>query len=77
MFHATNWETNNCNTLIAQWPNVSRDKGNQKMEFGHLKEYNTRNIFLKKSYTKYGGKTSLRRFKKKSKLSISLFRSTA
>ena len=47
MFHATKWETNNCNTLIAQWPNVSRDKGNQKMEFGHLKEYNTRNIFLK------------------------------
>ena len=26
------------------------------MKFGHLKEYNTRNIFLEKSYTKCGGK---------------------
>ena len=27
------------------------------MKFGQLIVYNTRNIFLEKSYTKYGGKT--------------------
>ena len=29
-------------------------RGNQTMEFGQLIEYNMRNIFLEKSYTKYG-----------------------
>ena len=52
--------------------NISRSKGNQKMKFGQLIEYNMRNTFLKKSYTKYGGKTIPRAFSKKSKLSISL-----
>ena len=37
------------------------------MKFGQLLEYNIRNIFLKKSNTKYGGETS-----PKSKLSIFL-----
>ena len=37
--------------------NISRSKGNQSMKFGQLIEYNTRNIFLDKSYTKYGGET--------------------
>ena len=37
-------------------PNISRSKGNQTMKFGQLIEYNMRNIFLEKSYTKYGGK---------------------
>ena len=32
--------------------NILRSKGNQEMEFGKLREYNSRNIFLKKSYTK-------------------------
>ena len=41
------------------------------MEFGQLIEYNTKNIFLEKSYTKFGGETFLRPFSKKSKLSIS------
>ena len=27
------------------------------MKFGQLIEYNTRNIFLEKLYTKYGGET--------------------
>ena len=40
------------------------------MEFGQLKEYNMRNIFLKKSYTKNGGKTIPKAFSEKSKLSI-------
>ena len=42
------------------------------MKFGQLIEYNTRKIFLKKSYTKCGGETIPRPFTKKSKLSISL-----
>ena len=48
-------------------PNISRSKGNCTMKFGQLLEYNIRNIFLKKSNTKYGGETS-----PKSKLSIFL-----
>ena len=38
-------------------PNISTSKGIQTMKFGQLIEYNMRNIFLKKSYTKYGGET--------------------
>ena len=53
-------------------PNILRSKGNQVMKFGQLIEYNIRNIFLKKSYTKYGGESIPRPFLKKSKLSISL-----
>ena len=32
--------------------NISRSKGNQKMKFGQSTEYNTRNIFVEKSYRK-------------------------
>ena len=42
------------------------------MKFGQLIEYNMRNIFLEKSYAKYGGEASLRSFYKKSNLNISL-----
>ena len=42
------------------------------MKVGHLIEYNMRNIFVEKSYTKYGGETILRPLPKKPKLSISL-----
>ena len=52
--------------------NVSRGKGNQTMKFGELIEYNMRNIFIEKSYTKCGGETSHRPFSGKLKLSISL-----
>ena len=52
--------------------NMSRIKGNQTMKFGQLIECNMRNIFLEKSYTKYGGETILRPFSEKLKLSISL-----
>ena len=34
--------------------NISRSKGNQTMKFGQLIECNMRNIFLEKSYTKFG-----------------------
>ena len=53
-------------------PNISRSKDNQTMKFGQLIEYNMRNIFLEKSYTKCGGETSPRPFSEKLKLSISL-----
>ena len=42
------------------------------MKFGQLIEYNMRNSFLEKLYTKYDEETIPRHFSKKSKLSISL-----
>ena len=42
------------------------------MKYDQLIDYNVRNIFLKKSYTKYDGETSPRPFSEKLKLSISL-----
>ena len=42
-------------TGIHTMPNISRSKGNQTMRFGQLIEYNMRNIFFEKSYTKCGG----------------------
>ena len=53
-------------------PNISRTKGNQAMNFGQLIEYNTRNIFFEKSYTKCPREIIHRPLSKKSKLSISL-----
>ena len=53
-------------------PNISRSKDNQTMKFGQLIECNMRNIFLEKSYTKFGGETGGRPFLKKLKLSISM-----
>ena len=38
-------------------PNISRSKGNQAMKFGQLIEYNMRNIFVEKSYSKCAGET--------------------
>ena len=52
--------------------NISRSKGNQRMNFGQLMEYDMRNIFIKRSYTKCGGETIPILFSKNSKLSISL-----
>ena len=42
------------------------------MKFGQLIEYNMKNIFFQKSYTKCAGETIPRSLSKKSKLSISL-----
>ena len=53
-------------------PNISRNKDNQTMKFGQLIEYNMRNIFLEKPYTKCGGETIPRAFSKLSKLNMSL-----
>ena len=52
--------------------NISRRKGNKTMKFGQLIEYNMTNIFVEKSYTKCGRKTSPRLFSEKLKLNISL-----
>ena len=52
--------------------NIARSKGNQATKFGQLIEYNMRNIFLEKSYTKCNGETIPRFFSKKSKLNVSL-----
>ena len=41
-------------------PNISRSRGNQKMKFDQVIEYNTRKIFLQKSYRKRGRETSSR-----------------
>ena len=38
------------------------------MKFGQLMEYNMKNIFLEKLYTKCGGETILRLFYKKIKI---------
>ena len=40
--------------------NTSRSKGNQNMKFGQLIEYNTRTIFLEKSFAKCDGETDSR-----------------
>ena len=56
-------------------PNPSRSKANHKMNFGQLIEYNTRNIFLEKSYAKCGVETSPRPFSKKIKIEH-IYRST-
>ena len=52
--------------------NILKSKSNQIMKLGQSIEYNIRNIFLEKSYTKCGGETSPRPSSRKSKLSISL-----
>ena len=40
---------------IHMLTNILRSKVNQAMKFGQLLRYNTRNVFLEKSYTKFGG----------------------
>ena len=55
--------------MVHTLPNISRSRGNQSMKFGKFIEYNMRNSFLEKSYTKCGAGTGLRT-SKKSKLSI-------
>ena len=68
-YDVTTWLKNNAMHIL---PNITRTKGNQTMKFGQLIEYNMRNIFLEKSYTKCAGENIPRPFSKKSKLSKSL-----
>ena len=58
--------------VIHVLPNILRNKSNQAMKLGQLREYNMKNVFLGKPYTKCGAETSSRRFSEKPKLSISL-----
>ena len=53
-------------------PNISRSNSNQTIKFGQLIEYNMRNNFIEKSYTKCSGETIPRPLYKKSKFSMSL-----
>ena len=68
MMSQPDWQT----IVIHILPSVLRNKGNQTLRFGQLIEYNMRNIFLEKSYTKCGRKTSPRPFTGKFKMSLSL-----
>ena len=58
--------------VIHVLPNILRNRDNQAMKLGQLREYNMKNISLEKPYTKCGGETSPRPFSEKLKLSISL-----
>ena len=46
-------------------PNIPRSKDNQAMKFGQLIEYNMRNTFVERSYTKCAGETIARPLSKK------------
>ena len=70
IYDVPEWATKNYNTYISQYLNKLK---NQAIKFGQLLEYNTKNIFLEKSYAKCSGKVSLRSFYNKSKLNISLY----
>ena len=50
---------------IHIFTNISRDKGNQEMEFSQLIEYDMRKNFLQKLYIKYGRESIRRHFLKK------------
>ena len=52
--------------------NIVRSKDNKTMKLTQLIGYNMRNIFLEKSYKKYGGKASPRPFSAKIKFIIFL-----
>ena len=65
IYDLTDWTTSNCNMHIAHYP---KSKDNQAIKFGQLIEYNMRNIFLEKSYTKCGGEANPRLLHKKIKI---------
>ena len=57
---------------IHIFPNISRSIDNQKSKFDKIIKCNMKNTFLEKLYAKWSGESSLKKFSKKSKLSISL-----
>ena len=67
---------NFCACIKMAWleifPNISRRKGNQTIQFGQLIEYNMKNIFHEKSYTKCTGETFPRPLSRNLKLGIFL-----
>ena len=60
------WQTGKQTNAINILRNISRYRINQTMEFGQLVEYNIRNIYLNRSYTKCGGNTIPKVFSKNS-----------
>ena len=62
IYDVTNWETITITNHIL--PDISRSKGNQTIAFCHLIDYNKRNIFLEKSWTKCDAETGPRPFLK-------------
>ena len=62
------WQPGKQTNAINILRNISRYRINQTMEFGHLVEYNIRNIYLNRSYTKCGGNTIPKVFSKNSNL---------
>ena len=61
-------QTSKQTIVIYVLPNIVRNKDNRAIKFGQLREYNMKNIFLEKPYTKIGGETSPRPFSKKAKI---------
>ena len=53
--------------------NISQSKDNQAMKPVQLMEYNLRNIFVEKSYTKRGGETIPRPFSNKNTLKSHIY----
>ena len=51
--------------VIYIFPNISRSNDNQTIKFGQLIQYNLRNIFFEKSFTKCGEETIPRPFSEK------------
>ena len=41
-------------------PNISQTKGNQRIKFGQILDYNKRNISVENSFRRYGKETSLK-----------------
>ena len=65
------WLTNNCSTHIYQYLKKCRESCNEIWSVNRI-EYNMRNCFLEKSFTKYDRETIPWPFSKKSILSICL-----
>ena len=53
-------------------PNISRNKGNETRKFGQLLEYNTKNVFLEKSYINCDEEIIPKPFSQKSNWSLCL-----
>ena len=66
------WQPGEQTIVTHVLTNILRNKDNQAIKFGQLREYNMKNNFLEKPCTKRGGETSPRPFSEKLKLIISL-----
>ena len=61
IYDITEWTTNNCNTRIVHYVKKQWKADN---DIGQLMEYNMKNVFLGKLYTKCGREASRRPFYK-------------